>query len=157
MKQIIVIHGANRCGKDTLADYIVKKYNFKKISFAEPIKDIVDFLSSFLSFKSDSSESDLKDKKRPHYEYIGKSSKLLWIDIINDKINNTSENIVIPDLRFNHELEFLNKLDCNVIFIKLEREGKNKIYDVLNIENVFKNNGSENDLFKEFDEFYKKK
>lgn len=36
---IIGIHGKKRSGKDTCADYLVEKYGFEKISFADPVRD----------------------------------------------------------------------------------------------------------------------
>ena len=41
MKNVILINGLPRAGKDTMADYLVQKYNYYKISFADELKDIV--------------------------------------------------------------------------------------------------------------------
>ena len=47
MSRIIAICGAKRSGKDILSKYIVSKYNYKKISFAEPLKNAVKALFNF--------------------------------------------------------------------------------------------------------------
>lgn len=38
---IIGVSGFKSSGKDTVANYLVEKYNFKRISFADPLKDMV--------------------------------------------------------------------------------------------------------------------
>lgn len=38
---IILINGLPRAGKDTIADYIVQKYNYKKTAFADELKNII--------------------------------------------------------------------------------------------------------------------
>jgi hypothetical protein len=38
---IIAISGLKFSGKDTIANYLVKKYNFARVSFADPLKDMV--------------------------------------------------------------------------------------------------------------------
>jgi hypothetical protein len=38
---IVALSGWKGSGKDTLAEYMIKNYNFKKLSFAESLKDLV--------------------------------------------------------------------------------------------------------------------
>ena len=47
MKKIIAICGAKRSGKDLLAIHIINKYGYEKISFAEPLKEIVKLIFNF--------------------------------------------------------------------------------------------------------------
>ena len=44
---IIGILGQKRNGKDTCADYLVEHYNFTKVSFADPIKQILKIMFDF--------------------------------------------------------------------------------------------------------------
>ena len=41
---IIGLSGNIGSGKDTIANYLVDKYNFRKVSFASKLKDIVSIL-----------------------------------------------------------------------------------------------------------------
>ena len=45
--KIIIIGGKKSSGKDTVADYITKKYNFKKMAIANKLKSIVKILFDF--------------------------------------------------------------------------------------------------------------
>ena len=47
MPKIIAICGAKRCGKDVLAEHIIKKYNYTRLSFADPLKVAVKGLFNF--------------------------------------------------------------------------------------------------------------
>ena len=58
MNKIIVgFIGASGSGKDTASDYLVNNYGFKKMSFADPLKKMVNTLLPFivLSLKTISS------------------------------------------------------------------------------------------------------
>ena len=47
MPLIIAICGAKRSGKDVLAEHLVSKYNYERVSFAEPLKRAVKSLFNF--------------------------------------------------------------------------------------------------------------
>jgi len=47
MKKIIAICGAKRSGKDILANHIVNKYGYTRLSFAEPLKELVKLIFNF--------------------------------------------------------------------------------------------------------------
>ena len=47
MYNIIAICGAKRSGKDVLAKYLINKYKYEKLSFAEPLKKAVKELFNF--------------------------------------------------------------------------------------------------------------
>ena len=49
MKRIIAICGTKRSGKDVLANHIVNKYGYTKLSFAEPLKELVSKVSKNLN------------------------------------------------------------------------------------------------------------
>ena len=63
MKNVLLINGLPRSGKDTLADYLVDKYNYTKLSFAAPMKAII-------SNTFDISLDELDAYKNRPYEFI---------------------------------------------------------------------------------------
>jgi len=64
---IIGLIGNKRVGKDTVADYICEKFQFKKYAFADGVKDTCKVLFNF-------TDDQLKLIKRflPAYSYSGK-------------------------------------------------------------------------------------
>jgi hypothetical protein len=63
MPKIIAICGAKRSGKDVLADYLVKKYNYERLAFADPLKLTVKNLFNFDDDQLGIGEDKGTDKK----------------------------------------------------------------------------------------------
>lgn len=62
---LIAISGFKGSGKDTLADFLVKTHDFKRISFADPLKDLV--ASNFGVSRKDLDDSNKKEKPLLNY------------------------------------------------------------------------------------------
>lgn len=84
------------CGKDTVADYLVEKYNYTKVSFAGPIYSIA------------KNYFDMKSKDRVLLQSIGQGfrslDKKVWIKEMERRVEDIQElvgtdRIVISDLR----------------------------------------------------------
>ena len=183
---IIGILGNKQVGKDTLADYFVSKYNFTKYNFADPIKEICKILfnlneeqlygndkeivdtrwgmsprtiiqrfgTEFGHYKLNSIYPELKTKIKP---------KEIWIKLFDIFLeNNKDKDIIIADVRFIHEINYL--INRCALIIKIERDthlndshiSENEInkIDKKYIEQVFKNNDSKEELYKKCDNFY---
>ena len=54
---ILGLTGARGSGKDTLADHLVERYDFKRIAFADPVREKVKFL---LQLKNDKEYDTIK-------------------------------------------------------------------------------------------------
>lgn len=141
---IIGVTGKKYSGKDTLADYLVDKYNFKKYTFAEPLKQCckVLFTLNDNQFLGDEKEKiDIRWNRTPRQmlQFIGTDmirkhmnefipvDEDFWILSLLEKIKNdfedyTKENIVISDVRFPNEEKFIHKL--NGIILKIDRNLK---------------------------------
>lgn len=147
--KIIGICGKRRSGKDTLANYICTHYTFENKKISDNLKSLVKILFGFSDTQVENDEKDIIDplwniSPRQSLQFFGteimqyKIQELLpdinrkfWIKsfITNNIINNISKNIVISDLRFNHEYEELKK--HNILIIRIDRES-----NINNIENV---------------------
>ena len=137
MKKIIAICGAKRSGKDVLASYIVKKYGYTRLSFAEPLKHIVKLLFNFSDqqvglIEGSNDEKDTVDERwgispRKALQFVGteilqnKIQELLpnikrdyFANILLSKIED-NKTYVISDLRFIHEYEKIKHLDIQII------------------------------------------
>lgn len=127
MSHIIALTGANRVGKDTMANLFVAK-GFRHIKISQPLKEIIKNLFHLDDYHI---ETDAKDTEHVFY---GKTSRQLmqwlgtdvfqhsmstfipslgrrfWIEHTNQVINqNPSVPFVISDLRFLHEYESLRE------------------------------------------------
>ena len=58
---IIGLIGNQRTGKDTVADYLVSNYNFKKYSFADPIKEVSKKIFNWTDNQCNGSSKDILD------------------------------------------------------------------------------------------------
>ena len=61
---LIGICGRKRCGKDTIADYLVKNYNFVKYNFGDQVKLICKLM---FDFSDEQINGDLKDVVDPRW------------------------------------------------------------------------------------------
>jgi hypothetical protein len=136
MPKIIAICGAKRSGKDILAEHLVKKYNYERVSFATPLKLAVKSLFNFddeqvgIGVDSGSNKKDIIDTNwgitpRTALQFVGTEimqDKIQEIlpnikknffantlkNYIKDRITeNEEQKFVISDLRFIHEFEML--------------------------------------------------
>jgi hypothetical protein len=141
---IIGLIGNERVGKDTVGNYLKCNYNFKCMSFSEPIKKISNELFSWSDEKCNDSK-DIIDietgiKPRDFYKWLGNNvmkekfdndfnhfipsnsiwSYSLYKKICNILLEDKDCNIVITDFRFNNEISmFLDKFkDIQFIIIK---------------------------------------
>lgn len=124
--QIIGLTGKAGCGKDTTADYLCKHYNFKKISFAQPIRD---GLNAMFGVGYDQMQDRIQ--KESVINWIGKSPRQLmqtlgtewarnhvandiWLRVAAHNINLIQSDggyagIVISDVRFENEAEWVRQ------------------------------------------------
>ena len=128
---IIGICGKIGSGKNTVAEQLRILHNFSVYSLADPIKDVVSLL-----FKWDRDMLEGRDKlsrrwreeldlvwthrlgrdvsPRLMLQEIGSEcfrdcvSKNFWIEMLVDRIKDCNNNIVIPDVRFDNERDFIN-------------------------------------------------
>ena len=99
--RIIGITGYKRSGKDTIADYLVKHYGYKKLSFATPLKHICKYL-----FDLTEKELNGEYKEFPVYRYNNKSTRQLLqfvgTDLFRDQLGkfiNSVESVWVSFLR----------------------------------------------------------
>ena len=130
---IILLCGFKRCGKDTFANYISQTYNYTHLKISQKLKDSLQILFDFNDDQIEGNKKDVLDKQwnitpRQAMQFVGTDmfqhqiQKLIpninrdfWIKNISNEIerkyNTTpSENIVISDLRFIHEINYLSNL-----------------------------------------------
>ena len=135
--QIVAFTGSKQAGKDTAANYLCEKYDFKKISFAEKLKrfvadlcccevkdfDVSDEAKNALSpmYWADFPEASITKRTDPTnmtfreaLQVIGtdvcrKGYPMIWINATARQMRQDPCRWVISDLRFDNEAELVTK------------------------------------------------
>ena len=108
----IAISGKIASGKSTLSKYIQEKYNFTRIGYGDAVKKFAKEIFN-MEYKDRQLLQDFAQSMRSIDEDV-------WVKIVERHINNTTENILVDDLRFPNELESLNKMGFTIIKIELD-------------------------------------
>lgn len=147
-KLVILVNGLPRSGKDTFADYLVDKYNFTKMSFAEDLKNILcrtfDITYEELDlYKNNPDNYSLELKHYPdgvvqnilytdfrkilqRFATEGMKTAFgngVWADLVYKRIlESDSKLIVIPDFRFLSEYQTHFGLKIKTVLIRDDRD-----------------------------------
>ena len=139
---IIGICGLIGSGKDTIADHLIKRHNFQKLSFADKLKDSVatmfDWDRNLLDGKTDQSRqwreqidpywsNETGEEITPRYvlQLFGTECMRdgfydgIWVSLTKKKIlDNPAINFVIPDVRFPNEAKMIYGINGQVWRVK---------------------------------------
>lgn len=135
---IIGMCGLIGTGKDTVADVLVREYNFKKISFADKLKDgvatVFGWNRDMLEGKTDESRKWREATDKFWSEEVGKdiTPRLIlqlfgtdcmrngffdgiWVSLVKQEILAYPDNhYVIPDVRFENEAQMIKSINGEV-------------------------------------------
>lgn len=158
---IIGFLGQKHSGKDTCAEFLVKNFNFERFAFGDSVKDICRILFGFNDeqlYGNKKEEIDLRLNITPRetFQKIGTEfgqyiiheilpnlnieKRTLWTQIL-DNIDK-SKNIVISDVRFQHEINAIKK--NGGIIIKINRNTNKNIFNQHSSEQEIHNISSSN-------------
>jgi len=133
MSKIIILCGKKRVGKDTVGNYLNKNYNYRRVAFAEPIKNITEKLIKLFIPKEDMSKYKSKKSKRHFYQQIGdilrEEDEDIFVKLaVAKRVNNISifnifDNIVITDSRYQNEQDTIKMMfpRAKIFIIKIIR------------------------------------
>ena len=170
---IIALCGKKGSGKTLAANFIQQQdKTFKHLAFADTIKDIVIMMYPTWDRSRLDSENILdriwkesidgryNTSPRKAMQDIGKmfkkNDKTVWCRLLKSKITDMNENIVISDVRFPDEVEYIHNEFPDAKIIKLTR-GRNSGDDndisetsvdlIYNCDMQYNNNQSKEDLY----------
>lgn len=177
MNKLIGITGRAGAGKDTLATHLVANYNFKTISFAQPIRDA---LSAMMGITKEQFQHPLKEAVIPA---IGKSPRQmmqtlgtewgrqlvnpdLWLILAEQKMRqywDAGYNVAITDVRFENEAALVRRLGG--VIVRVVRNDDDSMTQHTSHaseagitpvpgDRILFNNGEISDLFTQFDEVF---
>lgn len=139
---IVGVCGLIGSGKGTVADILIEKHDFIKISFADSLKDAVAAVFSWdrALLEGDTDESrEWREQRDPWWaDRLGYAEltprwvlqmwgtevcresfhKDIWIASVEKKLQDHTKNYVIPDTRFPNEIDMIQRLDGQVWCVK---------------------------------------
>ena len=150
----IAFTGKAGAGKDFLADFLIQKYRFHRLSFSDQLKKIAKIVFPWLNFDY---PPELKTKplnKNTGFEIIQKSPREIWMFFNNlkeiehnifvrmlneefEQVKKVYDKILITDIRFWNEFNWCKQHNFYIIGITPSKQ----IYEHYNLE-------------KEIDEFF---
>jgi len=177
----IALSGKAGSGKSLTADYLVRKHGFKKLTFAEPIRQILRLLFGIPSkwFTDPVLKESIYEplgvstrqlmqkvgtelfrcelhKQLPHLKLPSGSN--VWINHIVEQIKIfQDENIVVDDLRFDDEYHSLK--DQGFVAFRIRKPGEEKKSDLSDhaseagckYDRLIENNGTIDELYRALD------
>lgn len=169
---LIGLIGAPNAGKDVIAEYFVKHKGFKKLAFADKVKEGY-FAETGITeeqFKQSRGTKLEQEIRNGLWEYSEKicvqKGRRHFIWRVVEQIESWGNNIVITDIRRELELSVMEDCGANIMFVlrnfKEELEGKvlpgtklplSKIIFYNKFWNIHDNLET---TYKELDEFYRK-
>jgi len=112
---IIGVAGKKQVGKDTVAAYIAGQIGIKHVAFATKVKDVVGDVFGLDFFTLKGAE---KEQHRPKMQFIGDGLRdfdaLIWVKYL---FRQFPDNIVISDVRYPNEVDFIHSQGGYVIYI----------------------------------------
>jgi dephospho-CoA kinase len=112
----VAIVGQYCSGKDTVADYLINNFGYKKYALATPIKEI---MAKVYGITSKSDPRYRKYAQKIGTDFFRKLDDLTWVNYLMKDIENETSSIVVSDTRFINEAQtFLDNgwtliyLDC---------------------------------------------
>ena len=138
---IIAFSGKSRAGKTSAANYLVANYGFKKVSFAEELKEIA---KSFYPFTQSELYGEFKDEKYKELDWTPREFLIRLGHFVRFHDTNYfvkaitglpgSSNWVVDDLRFKNEAETLREKNATLIRIERYKKYLNNIVDASETE-----------------------
>ena len=172
-KKLIIGFGYKaQSGKDTAADYLVKKHKFVRVAFADTLKESC---RAVFNFSTEQLYGELKQTidpfwqktPREYLQIIGDGFRkfidpLIWIKAIERKTQLIGGNIVITDIRYINEVNFIHNIGG--IAVKINRNhyelqdkeaahtSENELNSCNDWDYQLENNGTIEDLHVRIDE-----
>lgn len=142
MKNVIILNGAPGIGKDTIAEIIARKWDYKILSFKSPMFDIARSMLGNIDFRRFAVRYHDRSRKEVKCDFLGDLSpreflihisenfvkptlgKKQFGKLLCDSVVNSPVSCVVSDGGFDEEVEHIAAHDSvNVFVVRLHRDG----------------------------------
>ena len=134
---IIGLVGKAKSGKDTVADYLVQNFDFKKVAFADDLKrlcvDMFNLTDEQVNTQEGKATIDTRYNLTPREllqmvgtDWFRSVYPMIWVDRLATKLRaaGPNDNYVVTDIRFANEMAVIQQLGgYNVKLIRLDGGG----------------------------------
>lgn len=174
-KRLYGFIGAERSGKDKIADFLTETRSFEQYAFADQIKE--EFGIAKEDFEASKIAGNITDLRKRLWDFSAKKKEkdpLYFIRKVIDKAQKSIKSIVITDIRTGEELSEFIKMDdksciCTVYWIRTHKDdeidkygyikgSKLKALEVYNTKDIKSIINREHDglynLYKKMDKFF---
>lgn len=183
LPKVIGVTGRKENGKDTLGSYLIEKHGYKRIAFADALKNACNCIFGFTDeqlygnlkeeideyWKTSSRKilqfvgTDLfRDRLHELIPWIGQN---IWVEVVKKKILdewkiNPDTKFVVTDVRFINEIQLIKEL--NGIIIRVNRPSVNRLPDphpsemqieTLPVDHEILNESTLEDLYNSFEQY----
>lgn len=125
MRVIVGITGPAGAGKDTVADFLVERHGFTKMSMADQLKAGL----RAMGFQEPANRED-KEKLIPGFDFSWRQAAQrlgtefgraldpeIWIKTMEGRMRRADERIVISDIRFENEAAMVRRIGGKLLFL----------------------------------------
>lgn len=158
-RPIVAFCGKAQAGKDTAANYLVKRYGFDRFAFADELKDICTNIFGWDGKKDDPGRALLQNIGYAAVQY----NEYFWPNRLSlNKLFLLSPRVVVSDCRFPHEVSWIREQGGHVIHIRgrggLQGEAAKHASEVAldtfdDWDYVIDNSGAYKNLYDQIDQF----
>lgn len=172
---IIGICGYKGAGKDSMGQILTNSFGWDRMSFAEPIKELVHNTFGIDKAILSGNEGEREFRELPLPDWFNYSPRQLlqiigtgfrdslhpdiWVKILENKVKKHNNHVVVTDVRFPNEVEMINNNGFCVVVKRPGYDGdehkSEHALDDYKFEHVFDNDGSEEALQAKFYNFLK--
>ena len=114
-KRIFGTIGANRCGKDVVANYLKETRNFIVLAFADQVKEEFGISKEeFETLKGSKQIDSIRQQLWDFSERIRKDDPQHFINIVKNKALSSSQSVIITDIRTDDEMSAFRAWDLGI-------------------------------------------
>lgn len=132
---IIGILGLKGSGKDTIGNYLIDNYDFKKLAYADSLKDAICCIFGWDREMMEGATEESRNWREIVDPYWGFSPRQMmqkigtdlfrnhfsddvWIKSLKLKLQNIKTDVVITDCRFDNEINLIKEMGGKVIMVE---------------------------------------